>query len=324
MTTAELPFPRVAPSAHTACDLFSGLGGFTEGARRAGVRVTFAANHWPAAIEWHRKNHPEVHHECQDLAQMDMRILPRGGLLLAAPACQGFSTNGQSSRERAVVATKHQADRNTTWAILAACDTARPDKVVVENVPMLVRWPLFAAWRSVLVAMGYHVREHVLSAREYGGAQERRRLIITAALRGPIDLAPRLSLDPRTIADCLHGNDAPELRWRPIATKPAPMRARMRTAQRSAGSACFWSNVDSARGRPLDGPFPTVTTKSAGQFYLVDRDRCRLLEPRELARAQSFPDSYQLPEERTLAGKLIGNAIDTRLAEGVVAQVLAA
>lgn len=305
-----------------ASDLFSGLGGFTEGARLAGARVVFAANHWPAAVEWHRRNHPDVHHECQDLAQMDMRILPRGGLLLAAPACQGFSSNGQSSRERAVVAAKHQADRNTTWAVLAACDTARPEKVVVENVPLLLRWPVFAAWRSVLVAMGYHVREHVLSARAYGGAQERRRLILTASLRAPIELAPHLAVDPLSIADCLLP-DAGRA-WTPIATKPVGMRERMRRAQHDAGVRCFWSNVDSARGRPLDGPFPTVTTKSGGQFYLLDRDRCRLLEPRELARAQSFPDTYQLPEERTLAGRLIGNAIDVRLSEGVIRQVLAA
>lgn len=303
-------------------DLFAGLGGFTEGALLAGARVVFAANHWPAAVEWHRRNHPDVHHECQDLAQMDMRVLPRGGLLLAAPACQGFSTNGQSTRVLPGVDAKHQADRNTTWAVLAACDTARPEKVVVENVPRLLAWSIFPAWRDVLTAMGYHVRAHVLSARRYGSAQERKRLILTAALRAPIDLAPHLAVDPLAIADCLLPDASRE--WEPIASKPAGMQERMRSAQREAGARCFWANVDSARGRPLDGPFPTVTTKSAGQFYVLDRDRCRLLEPRELARAQSFPDSYQLPDERTLAGRLIGNAIDVQLAAGVIRQVLAA
>lgn len=33
----------------TAVDLFAGLGGFTEGAERAGAKVVFAANHWLAA-----------------------------------------------------------------------------------------------------------------------------------------------------------------------------------------------------------------------------------------------------------------------------------
>lgn len=307
-----------------ASDLFSGLGGFTEGARRAGVRVSFAANHWPAAVEWHRRNHPGVHHECQDLAQMDMRILPRGGLLLAAPACQGFSSNGQPTRQRENVAAKHQADRNTAWAVLAACDTARPDAVVVENVPAFLRWPIFGSWVGVLKALGYHVRTHVLCARDYGGAQERRRMILTAALRGPIDLAPRLNVPPRSIAACLLDDEAPGLRWTALRSKPRALQERTLAAQRTAGKRCLWANVDSARGRALDEPFPTITTKSAGQVYLLDGDRCRLLEPRELARAQSFPDTYQLPEARTLAGRLIGNAIDTRLAEGVVAQVLAA
>ena len=80
-----------------AADLYSGLGGVTEGASQAGVEVTFAANHWPEAIKWHSLNHPTVHHECQDLAQMDMRILPdlTSGILMAAPACQGYSECGQ-------------------------------------------------------------------------------------------------------------------------------------------------------------------------------------------------------------------------------------
>lgn len=32
-------------------DLFAGAGGFSEGARDAGCRVVWAANHWPAAVE---------------------------------------------------------------------------------------------------------------------------------------------------------------------------------------------------------------------------------------------------------------------------------
>lgn len=304
-----------------ACDLFSGLGGFTEGAAQAGVRVTFAANHWPAAVEWHRRNHPEVHHECQDLQQMDMRILPRGGLLLAAPACQGFSTNGQPSRVK-TAAEKHQADRNTTYAVLAACDTARPQTVVVENVPRFLKWSLFPSWRGFLEAMGYHVRTHVLRTQDYGSPQDRARMILTGSLRAPLTLEPSSGRQPGSIGACLqeaHGQP-----WNAINSKPSGMVERMRRAQQQAGRLCLWANVDSARGRPLDELFPTITTKSIGQLYLLDGDDCRLLSTRELARAQSFPDHYQLPTDRTLAGKLIGNAIDVNLAAGVIAQAAAA
>ncbi len=46
----------------TAVDLFAGAGGFSEGARAAGVRVLWAANHWPAAVQVHANNHPAPAH----------------------------------------------------------------------------------------------------------------------------------------------------------------------------------------------------------------------------------------------------------------------
>lgn len=33
-----------------AIDLFAGAGGFTHGARMAGLQVAWAANHWPTAM----------------------------------------------------------------------------------------------------------------------------------------------------------------------------------------------------------------------------------------------------------------------------------
>ncbi|MNJ25809.1 hypothetical protein D3C77_202660 [compost metagenome] len=35
----------------TAIDLFAGLGGWSTGARAAGVQVLWAANHWPKAVK---------------------------------------------------------------------------------------------------------------------------------------------------------------------------------------------------------------------------------------------------------------------------------
>ena len=51
-----------------------GRGGFTERASHARTNFVFAANHWLELLDGHRRNHPSVHHECQDLARMDMRI----------------------------------------------------------------------------------------------------------------------------------------------------------------------------------------------------------------------------------------------------------
>lgn len=74
-----------------AIDLFAGAGGFSTGARMAGVGVVWAANHWPAAVECHASNHGEAIHVCQDLHQARWGEVPAHDLLLASPCCQGHS-----------------------------------------------------------------------------------------------------------------------------------------------------------------------------------------------------------------------------------------
>ncbi len=312
-------------------DFFSGFGGFSEGATQAGCEVLFAANHDEAACLWHRANHPSTWVEQQDLHQLDMTTLPDIDLLLAAPACQGHSECGQPAAKGSGGSHKpcptrargrHDRDRSTAWAVLPALDAARPKVCLIENVGGLARWPLYRSWLQVIKDMGYHVRDHVLDARTFGSSQHRERLIISCSLGGPIDLAPGDQV-AGTIAQCLDLEpEHPDHRWTDIEAKPERMRWRMRKAQREAGSVCVWNNVSESRGRPLDDCFPTLTTQAASQVYVLDGDRGRIVNSRELARAQGFPDSYKLPRNREVAGKLIGNAIDVRMARGVVEQVL--
>ncbi len=73
----------------TAIDLFSGFGGWTRGVKDAGLNVLWAANHWPAAVEWHTKHNLETHHVCQGLHQADWSRVPKHDVMLAYPCCQG-------------------------------------------------------------------------------------------------------------------------------------------------------------------------------------------------------------------------------------------
>ena len=62
-----------------AIDLFAGAGGFSEGARAAGVNVVWAANHWPAAVavhpNWLRRT--ELHRRFQPYEGCEMLLLYR-------------------------------------------------------------------------------------------------------------------------------------------------------------------------------------------------------------------------------------------------------
>ena len=315
-----------------AIDLFSGAGGFTTGATLAGADVVWAANHWDSAVACHAANHPGVEHVQQDLAEMDWTQCPAADLLLASPACQGHSQAGQPARQGTGgshapnadrLRVKGQRDRNTAWAVLAAADTIRPERMVIENVVDFTRWEAFEAWRGVLHSFGYETRVQVVNGLHYGGAQDRPRAVVTARLGRPAAVLADRTSGGLTIGHCLDRDDHSDNRWAPIESKPARMQPLIAKAQNQAGARCFWANVSESRGRRLDEPFPTSTTQSGTQWNLIDGDRIRVLNPREMARSMSFPDTYQLPAQRKLAGKLIGNAIDVSLARGIVEQVMA-
>lgn len=77
----------------------------------------------------------------------------------------------------------------------------------------------------------------------------------------------------------------------------------------------------------VDDPLDTVTAKARFGLCRVGETvydvHFRMLRPRELARAQGFPDRYEFPPQSAVATKLIGNAVPTGLAEALCAELIA-
>lgn len=304
----------------TAIDLFAGAGGFTEGAIAAGVDVILAANHWRASVDIHAANHPGIRHSCQDLQQADFGAFPDHDIMLAAPACQGHSTAGQPGRKMIrAVADTHQADRNTAWAIIAAAEAKRPRTILVENVTAFYRWALYPAWRSCLETLGYTVAEHRLDAADFGVPQNRKRAIITARIGEALDIVnPGMP----------HAAFAPHVDWdadgmAPVAGKPIGARRRVEAGRaRGLGDRFIthygWSGH---RGRELDRPIGTITTKIA--WGVVDGDDMRMLTIDEHRRAMGFRADYQLPATKKEAVRMLGNAIAPTFARALVEQAAA-
>ena len=187
-------------------DLFAGAGGFTEGARLAGARVVWAANHWPLAVQYHKTNHPDTWHECQDLQQADWRAVPAHDVVLASPACQGHSR--ARGRERP----HHDALRSTAWAVVACAEYHRSPVILVENVPDFEKWVLYPAWRDALRRLGYAVSPHLVDAADHGVPQNRQRLfLVCTRSRRPL----RLSLPRRE-----HRPIADVIQWDAVARVP--------------------------------------------------------------------------------------------------------
>lgn len=284
-------------------DLFAGAGGFSTGARLAGHNVVWAANHWPDAVEWHSKNHPDAMHICQDLHQADWSQVPEHDIMLASPCCQGHS----KARGKAHGNAQHDASRSTAWAVVSAAEHHRPSIIVVENVPEFVNWTLYRPWEMAMNALGYSVAPHIIDAADYGAPQHRVRLFLVLAQSAhPLHLQmPKGQHIPaREFIDFDSGN------WSPInkSGRAARTLERIEHGRRIHGDRFLISYYGMTKtSRSLDRPVGTITTRD--RWAVVDGDRMRMFTKFECRDAMSFPEDYQLPDNHRLAVHLLGNAV---------------
>lgn len=296
-----------------AVDLFAGAGGSSTGAMLAGLEVVAAVNHWPVAVASHALNHPRTRHYCEDAAVLDPTTLPAHDVLIASPSCTGHTPARGKDRPH------HDAARATAWCVIRVAEACRPRTIVVENVPAMLRWKLYPAWRLALTALGYRVSEQVLDAADAGVPQHRERLIVVASrarLRA-VALEPAPHVPARDVLDLEGGT------WRPWREYAAKSVARIEAAQRRRGSdllVAYYGSESSHAGVSLDGPIGTLTTRD--RYVLVRGERARVLTVREQLALSSFPADYRLEGNRRDGVMQVGNAVPPLLMRAVLERVL--
>lgn len=292
-----------------AIDLFAGLGGFSLGARMAGIEVVWAANHWASAVQFHAANHPGTVHACQDLHQADWYALPGFDIALASPACQGHS------RARGKDLPKHDADRATALAVVAMAEAKRPMAIVVENVPEFRDWPMFAWWLDGFKRLGYSHSMMVLDAADHGVPQHRERLFIVFTLsQSPLQIERWLASQDR-IAFRRIQSATPAMT--PVRGLCRNTRERVKAGRKVHGDEFLVAYYGNEKGgRSLDRPIGTITTHD--RWALVQGDRLRMIEVDEARAAMGFPKDYKLPSQKRLAMHLLGNAVPPPLAAEVL------
>jgi DNA (cytosine-5)-methyltransferase 1 len=301
-----------------AIDLFAGLGGWSTGARMAGVNVVWAANHWQSAVEWHSANHPDAIHVCQDLHQARWEDVPAHDLLLASPCCQGHS----KARGKASGNPQHDASRSTAWAVVSAAEFHRPPIVLVENVPEFLDWALFPAWSAAMNALGYQLSPHVVDCADLGVPQNRIRLFIACTLsKAPLILSlPKLEHVPAT--DFIAMNDG---KWSEVERmgRAAATLERVRAGRAAYGERFLMSYYGNTKvGRSLHRPIGTITTRD--RWAIVDGNKMRMLTADENLRAMSFPADTKRPANHRLTVHLAGNAVPPVAARHIIEAVRAA
>jgi DNA (cytosine-5)-methyltransferase 1 len=169
----------------TATDLFAGAGGSSIGAEGVpGVRLAYAANHWPVAVDVHQSHFPDAGHDCADISQADPRRYPRTDILLASPECTNHSQARGVSRRKQDPSLWDAPDpsaersRSTMWDVPRFIEQNGYAAGVVENVVEVTKWVGWNAWRTYMTDLGCELEILSLNSMHFGVPQSRDRVFI--------------------------------------------------------------------------------------------------------------------------------------------------
>lgn len=206
----------------TATDQFCGAGGSSTGAKRAGIEVKMALNHWALAIETHNTNHPEVDHDCTDIQACDPRRYPSTDILITSPECTNHSLAKGRKRKfqkqyelfgKVDIKPEEERSRATMWDVPRFAEFHDYNIVIVENVVDARYWKMWDAWLMAMHSLGYdHECVYLNSMFFHPCPQSRDRMYVVFWKKG--NKAPEL--DFRPIAPCSKcGNKEAFQAWKP-------------------------------------------------------------------------------------------------------------
>lgn len=222
-------------------DLFSGMGGFTTGAINAGATCIVSVDSWAEANKVHHSNHPKVPYLTMELGhpshwKMFKRMVDEYKELgyhvhiHGSPPCQALSN-----------ASRHDPEKGMPLVLwyLDLVERCEPDSWSMENV-VPVRKRLPEGTPAV-----------ILNSADYGVPQTRRRCFAGSGWE----------------ASPTHTNekwaDGTPLKWVSVLDALPHLKGELLGFSKPPSMENHWAE------RGVEEPFPTITSKSVGQFKLA-------------------------------------------------------
>ncbi len=296
-------------------DLFAGCGGFSYGFQKEGFEILGFVEVWPPAITTYLQNHPKADHLGTDIAKVRDEVISRFSgeveIIVGGPPCQGFSIAGKRDPKD---------QRNQLYKeYLRFVRIIKPKYVIMENVIGLLSMKCIDNERVIskiihdLIQLGYFVSYQVLNSFDYGVAQKRKRLILIAK---KLDLFPSPQSKKKTVRDVIRNLPEDEIDLNGHLSFNMSKDTLKKIKRLDEGEKI--GNFGTARQRLVyDKPSKTIVTKPIYIHPIYNR----FLTPRELARIQSFPDSFEFCGSKTSMVKQIGNAVPPLMAQAIAKKI---
>ena len=288
---------------------FTGIGGFDLGFERAGCQVVYQCEIDDFCNTLLERHWPNIE-QAGDIREVDNgKEVPEAELWCAGFPCQDVSL--ARARYRAGLNGRHTS---LFFEFARLLDDARPEMVILENVPGLLSSHTgrdFGIILGTLDKLGYGVAWRVLDSRFFGVPQSRRRLYL-AGYRGNPARAAALLFEPQRSTGDIEESRRP---------RPKPLSP----FKESLGDPSVGPVVQRL-GYCLAATSGRHTGTDWSRTYVTYPDGVRRLTPLEAERLQGFPDGWTVPNGLTTketAGldsaryAALGNAVTVPVAEWI-------
>lgn len=249
--------------------------------------------------------------ECQhkDINLVSADEIPDHDILTGGFPCQSFSVVAQNPKR---LGYKDDKKGKLFFEMCRILKEKKPAVFVAENVKGLLSANKGEAFPLVIQEFenaGYHVKYKVLNASHYGVPQKRERVFIVGfrdkRAYDAFEFPEPVTLDkPRIIKEIIDPEHTIEERHYFSERAVQGMQATKHAKTMNKGRAQDVNLPSNTVGAHL----AKVSLNSTDPVLCID-GRYRMFTPREVARIQSFPESFQLPGSRTTNYKALGNAV---------------
>lgn len=321
----------------TAMGLFAGCGGLDFGFANAGFDIVYSNDINKSVEETYKKN--VGHIEIKDVALVDKKALPYADIILAGIPCQPFSTAGKRG-------SVNDARGNLFKEVVEIVKLKKPKIVLFENVRGFLSAKdstgntMPERMQKELDKLGYNFYHKLVNASDYGVPQNRHRVVM---------LGIRQDLDKGFIFPSPEGNKQ-RLTVKHVIEKPMPKDENQEVWELSPQARKIiqfipeggsWKNIPDielperlkkirreivryrspnfyrrfSREEIMGTVTAASTPENSGILHPLENRRYSV---REIARFQSFPDSFKFIGVSTSQKyKMIGNAVPVLLAKAI-------
>lgn len=320
---------------YTYMDLFAGAGGMSLGFDNAGFKNLLAVEFNKDFAETYKKNFPRHNLIVDDIKNVTEQQIyyiiknEKVDVIIGGPPCQGFSIAGNIGRNFI------DDDRNRLFKeFVRFVKIIKPRVFVLENVAAMERHDKGKTIKEIVSSfkeIGYDIKYKVLNAVNFGVPQERRRIFIVGTLGENNFEYPQEINKIVTVKDAI--DDLPKLENGETSEIPnhtamkhsAQMLEKMSYVSDGGNRNDIPENLrpksgDSRKYIRYDSKKPSFcVTGDMRKIFHYSQNRA--LTCRELARLQTFPDSFVFLGNTGKVQQQIGNAVPVLLASKIALQV---